>query len=615
MAITKTYDLLNINGVKGWVRDSWARRAIAALQQRVAGIVVPTKTSELTNDSGYITQADVPPGSTASTTTPLMDGTAAVGTENAFARGDHRHPTDTTRQAALSTTQMAAVNSGVTAAKVQAWDGITVPTKTSDLTNDSDFQTGTQVGSAISAEAGLMVPYGYCTTGASTVAKTVTVSPAVTELTTGLTIAVKFQYANTGSNPTLNVNGLGAKAIKRYGTTAAGTSAAANWNANSVVMLTYDGTYWMLVDWNNTTYSGMTDAEYQAGTSTTNRLITPARLKAAIELHAPVQSVNGQDGDVTITVPTKTSDLTNDSGFITSAPVTSVNGQTGAVTVNVPTKTSDLTNDSGYITSAPVQSVNGQVGAVSLDATDVGALPDTTVIPTVPTNVSAFNNDAGYLTSAPVTSVNGKTGAVSLDASDVGALPSSTEIPSATSDLTNDSGFITASSVPSASSVTPTMDGTASAGSSTAWARGDHVHPHDSSKQDALTSAQLAAVNSGITADDLAVNDASVLCTVTPIEPTLLEPCYHSTTYGRCWYYKIGHRVHLHVGISGLTSGTTADVFYLPEGYRPYSMVSNVGTGTSMTNYSRLRVATDGRVFVNANAASACVDIEFDAFQ
>lgn len=65
------------------------------------------------------------------------------------------------------------------------------------------------------------------------------------------------------------------------------------------------------------------------------------------------------------------------------------------------------------------------------------------MIPTVPTNVSAFTNDAGYLTSAPVTSVNSQTGAVNLTASDVGALPSSTAIPSKTSDLTNDSGFIT----------------------------------------------------------------------------------------------------------------------------------------------------------------------------
>ena len=32
-------------------------------------------------------------------------------------------------------------------------------------------------------------------------------------------------------------------------------------------------------------------------------------------------------------------------------------------------------------------------------AAEVGALPDSTIIPTVPTNVSAFTNDAGYLTS------------------------------------------------------------------------------------------------------------------------------------------------------------------------------------------------------------------------
>ena len=58
---------------------------------------VPTKTSDLTNDSGYITSADVPEGSAASTTTPKMDGTAAAGSETAFARGDHVHPVDTSR--------------------------------------------------------------------------------------------------------------------------------------------------------------------------------------------------------------------------------------------------------------------------------------------------------------------------------------------------------------------------------------------------------------------------------------------------------------------------------------------------------------------------------------
>lgn len=52
------------------------------------------------------------------------------------------------------------------------------------------------------------------------------------------------------------------------------------------------------------------------------------------------------------TIPTKTSDLTNDSGFITSAPVSSVNGRTGAVT-GLQEKTAEVTvSTSGAVTQA-----------------------------------------------------------------------------------------------------------------------------------------------------------------------------------------------------------------------------------------------------------------------
>lgn len=46
------------------------------------------------------------------------------------------------------------------------------------------------------------------------------------------------------------------------------------------------------------------------------------------------------------------------------------------------------------IPTVPVQSVNGKTGAVQLGAADVGALPNTTKIPT---KVSQLTNDAGYL--------------------------------------------------------------------------------------------------------------------------------------------------------------------------------------------------------------------------
>lgn len=58
---------------------------------------LPTKTSQLTNDSGFITSSDIPEGAAASTTVPKMNGTASVGTEMAFARGDHVHPSDTSK--------------------------------------------------------------------------------------------------------------------------------------------------------------------------------------------------------------------------------------------------------------------------------------------------------------------------------------------------------------------------------------------------------------------------------------------------------------------------------------------------------------------------------------
>ena len=79
----------------------------------------------------------------------------------------------------------------------------------------------------------------------------------------------------------------------------------------------------------------------------------------------------------------------------------------------IPSKTSQLQNDSGYITNAPVASVNGKTGAVNLTASDVGALPSSTAIPS---KTSDLQNDSNYITAseAPVQSVNGQTGAVTI---------------------------------------------------------------------------------------------------------------------------------------------------------------------------------------------------------
>ena len=83
--------------------------------------------------------------------------------------------------------------------------------------------------------------YATCTTAAGTKAKVATIqdSQAFT-LIVGTTIHVYFQYTNTASAPTLNVNSTGALPVYKYGTTAVGTNDNTSWSAGAVVSFTYN---------------------------------------------------------------------------------------------------------------------------------------------------------------------------------------------------------------------------------------------------------------------------------------------------------------------------------------------------------------------------------------
>ena len=179
---------------------------------------------------------------------------------------------------------------------------------------------------------------------------------------------------------------------------------------------------------------------------------------------SPIASVSKSGNTTTITITDKngTTTATVNDGV---GDVASVNGKTGAVVLNaddvgalpddteiptVPTNVSAFTNDAGYLTSytetdPTVPSWAKAQNKPTYTASEVGALPDTT---TIPTTTSELTNDSGYVNAseaanaAPVQSVNGQTGTVVLDASDVGALPDTTVIPTKTSDLTNDSDFM-----------------------------------------------------------------------------------------------------------------------------------------------------------------------------
>lgn len=94
-------------------------------------------------------------------------------------------------------------------------------------------------------------------------------------------------------------------------------------------------------------------------------------------------------------IPTKTSDLTNNSGFITSSALTGYATETW------------VTNQ-GYITSTDLAAelLNyAELSDLAAVATtgDYNDLINKPTIPVVPTNISAFTNDSGYITSSALT--------------------------------------------------------------------------------------------------------------------------------------------------------------------------------------------------------------------
>lgn len=156
---------------------------------------------------------------------------------------------------------------------------------------------------------------------------------------------------------------------------------------------------------------------------------------------APVQSVNGQTGNVTIALPPSqvNSDWDSTSGAsqILNKPVSFVpSAHTHPISdvVGLQTSLDSKTTASQAQQAAPVQSVNGQIGDVSLAIPAAQIQSDWNQ-----SNTTALdyikNKPAIPTVNYPVVSVNGKTGSVVLSNTDVGAAAISHT--HAISDITN----------------------------------------------------------------------------------------------------------------------------------------------------------------------------------
>lgn len=385
-----------VDGLQNSVRDLSNTKAdkttVSALSDTVAlkadKTELPTKTSDLTNDSGFITSADVP--------TKVSELT----NDSGYITSAALSPYSTTQQ----------MNTAISTAVANKADRSEIPTKVSNLTNDSGFVNSTQVNTALAA-------YTYPSQDLYTQSDIDTMLAQISSLK----IEVVDALPSTGSADTIYL-----LKVRQQG--------------NDI----YQEYFWVNNAWE--LIGGIDLTDYYTKTEVNTLLTAKADVSA---------------------IPTKTSDLTNDSNFAvdanyvhtdnnyTTAEKNKLAGIAAGAEVNVqsnwtqtnssaddfiknkpsiPTKTSDLTNDSGFITTSAI-----------------------------PTKVSAFTNDAGYLNEIPddsvglnqldstivsaLNNINNKANTADLAAvafsGSYNDLTNKPTIPAKISDLTNDSGFIT----------------------------------------------------------------------------------------------------------------------------------------------------------------------------
>lgn len=277
-------------------------------------------------------------------------------------------------------------------------------------------------------------------------------------------LLVNFVDGCNVDNPTLNIDWSWAKAI-RTGSANATKSTFTLWttaNSNIKALLYYDWTYyrcWSTTN-SNTTYSAMSVSEWKTGTATSSRAMRADYLKQIIKYHAVSDTAYDSTWDwktdiapsqnavydkiESLSIPTKTSDLTNDSGYITSADVPTktsdlTNDSWFITSAALPTKTSDLTNDSWFITSSALSWYQTTANLVTNLSN-----ADNTHYPSAKAVADALSSAwAGDMLKSVYDPNN-----VAANVYDYSNFINTPTIPTKVSDLTNDAGYITSSAIP-----------------------------------------------------------------------------------------------------------------------------------------------------------------------
>lgn len=311
---------------------------------------VPTKVSELENDSNYLVESDVSALRT-SVSTNTSDITslkstkadksslATVATSGSYNDLSNKPTIPTVNNAKLTIQKNGTTVKTFTAnASTDVTANITVPTKVSELTNDSSY-----------AKSGDLA-----------------------------TVATSGSYNDLSNKPTIPTVNNATLTIQKNGTSV-GTFTA-NASTNATANITVPTKVSELT--NDSSYAKTTDLATVATSGSYSDLSNKPTIPAA-QVNSDWNATSGLAQILNKpTIPTKTSQLTNDSNYATTSAI--------------PTKTSQLTNNGADGTSTYVEANDLSTVATS------GSYSDLSGKPTIPTKTSQLTNDSNYATSSDI---------------------------------------------------------------------------------------------------------------------------------------------------------------------------------------------------------------------
>lgn len=327
---------------------------------------IPTKTSELVNDSNFVSNSDL--------------------SESYY----NKSQTNNLLSSKANTNDLSTV---ATSGQYSDLSGLpSIPSKTSDLTNDSNFVSNSDLSTNF-----------YSKTQADTLLD------GKVDKITGKGLSTE-DYTSSDKNKLANIEQ----------------------EANRTIVVNQTGT--------STSYVMSQDA------------VTTALGTKANTSDLSIVATSGSYSDLSNkpTIPTKTSDLTNDSNFVSSSSLAtvatsgsyndlldkpSIPSVIPSVVQTTGSSTTDVMSQNAVTTVVSSKADSSNLSSVAIS----GSYSDLSNKPTIPTKTSDLTNDSNFVSSSSLATV-----ATTGSYNDLSSKPT---IPSKTSQLTNDSNFVSSSSL------------------------------------------------------------------------------------------------------------------------------------------------------------------------